>query len=315
LTFTPVPGAPTGQLPSTNGRYVAIQEANGVLVSDQQTGQSTLETTAGQGGSCHTYATAFAGPWLAGGCTTGDEHYVEQLYSLATGAWLTVDLPDECVWQGGSGYSGASQCTVGPAGADWLSWDETCWNCGTYGGLVALSQDDAPLTQFPPTTPTTVIDLDSPNLIAPLCRPLRSTAASHLIVNSSAQFIIDQAPLGRSALAVGRHGTVYLERCGSHMRHRLTAYPITGNRSELLFPSRGATLPGIFLRSRRKFVIHVPRALLSPDGGNQRLVVYAARLSMKTLYIVGANGELWQAAAPQAPPRSASPLAPSRTRF
>jgi hypothetical protein len=301
LTFSRVEGATAGLLPSTDGRYVAIQQADGVLVTNQHTGQSTVQTTAAQGGSCHTSATEFAGPWLVGTCITASENYVAQLYSPATGAWRTISLPENCVWDGGSGYSGASECAVGPAGADWMAWTETCWNCGSYGGLIPLSPGDGPIDQILSTTPRTVTDYDSPTLIARLCAPLRDTPTNRLIVNSSGQFVADAAPLGRFALAYGRHHAVFLERCGSHIRRRLASYPITGNASELLFDSNNpATLTGIFLPNLRKFVIHIPRALLSPNPGPQREVLYASRLSSNTLYIVGPGGELWATAAPNA---------------
>ena len=311
LTFTPVVGASADQIPGTNGRYVAIQEADGVLVTDQQTGQSTVETMAGQGGACHTYATGFAGPWLVGGCITASENYVEQLYSFATGTWRTINLPDGCVWQGGSGYSGASECDVGPVGTDWLGWTETCWNCGSYSGLVYLGSGLQPIFSVPSTSPTTVLDYNSPTLTARLCAPLRNTPSNRLILNSSGQFVYSQAPLsaplGRFAVAYGRANRfgvskAYLERCGSVVRRPLAGYPITSNASELLFDQdEGATLTGIFLPSLRRFVIHVPHALLSPTNGRQREFLAVAGLSSRTLYIIDPSGELWQAPAPHDP--------------
>jgi hypothetical protein len=306
-TFQRVAGASGPQLPSSDGGYVAIQQADGVDLIDEHTNASTVLTVP----DCSQPVSGpqLAGPWLAETCPGVPsgiyETFVENLYSLATGQWRTIAVPaGDCVSDGDYGESGGTECELGPVGADWLGWTENCWNCGSQTGLFYLGPGQQPISSLPDTSTTTVLDYNSPTLETALCSPLRDTATNHLIVNAAGQFIADETPLGSYALANRRHG-VYLERCGSRLDRQLPDYPVTGNSSELLFDQSSPNVTGLFLPSMRKFVIHFPKAVLTQQlagPGKTVEVLEGIRLSARHLYILGPDDEIWAASAPT-PPR------------
>lgn len=304
LTFEPTPGAVLGELPATNGRFVAIDHADGsVGLIDERSGEARLITNPNQEAGCG-IGYAIVGPWLTGSCTNQGGGFTAELYAIATGLWRSVPVPDCFDW-GDGGTTGSTRCGF-VIGSDWLTWSESCQGCDPGQGVVALNSQDLPLKHLPRTSPTTLADLGSPTLLKRLCAPLRNTSSNRLQLDTNANFTAGQvgAPIGRFAIAVSARGKWLLERCGTRHQFALSQYPITGNSTELIFYSgAGSKLTGIFLPSLRPFSIHVPAALLTPNVPSQPQLVTLAgiELSSHVLYVVGRGGELWQAPAPIPP--------------
>ncbi len=194
-----------------------------------------------QTGQCLGVGTEFDGPWLAGSCENlPDGSYVENLYSLANGSWRSIPMPQDCFHNGYYGESGGTLCDPGPAGADWVTWTELCWNCdgqSTQTGALPLTPNDAPLRRIPHTSATEVIDLGSRTMIRSLCRPLRNTAGNHLDVDPSTGMFNAGAGVATGPFAIAKtpQSRYFLERCGSALDERLPGAPVGGNSSELLF--------------------------------------------------------------------------------
>jgi hypothetical protein len=294
---------------ATDGRYVALESPSGsVTLVDERTRASTAVSFPG---CSDPSGVGLDGPWLAAGCPGPPWGSVYQsfqldLYSLSTGQDRTAAPPlGDCVSDGDYGESGGTECSVGPAGADWLSWEENCWNCGSQSGIVWLGSGPQTVFSVPVTSATTAIDYNSPTLETSVCSPLRSTRNNHLLIDAWGQFLSGDvgSPLGRFALAYipsGRSGIVgaALEHCGSRIRRTLPWVPTTGNPRELLSYSIGGTIHGLFLPSMRSFVIHVPAAMLAPNGATGPGVLDQVMLSNRDLYIVGKGGQLWEGVAP-----------------
>ncbi len=289
---------------TTDGRYVALESPSGsVTLVDERTGVSTAVSFPG---CSDPSGVGLDGPWLAAGCSGppwGGVYQSFQLdrYSLSTGQERTVAPPlGDCVSDGDYGESGGTECSVGPAGADWLSWEESCWNCGSRSGIVWLGSGPQTVFSVPVTSPTTAIDYNSPTLETRVCSPLRSTRNNHLLIDPWGQFLSGDvgAPLGRFALAYVPSGQAALERCGLRVRRTLPWVPRTGNPRELLDYSIGGTIHGLFLPSMRSFVIRVPAAMLSPNGPTGPGALDQVMLSYRNLYVVGKGGQLWEGVAP-----------------
>ena len=293
----------------TDGRYVALASPSGsVTLIDERTGISTAVSFPG----CPDPGAGLEGPWLAGSCPAsppGDTAYQTfqlDLYSLSTGQRRTVAPPSICASNGDYGETGGSECAVGPAGADWLGWQENCQSCGSASGIVWLGLGPQTVFSIPATSPTSAIDYNSPTLETRICSPLRSTPKNHLLIDPWGQFLSGEvgAPLGRFALAYlpsPRSGPVIavLEHCGSRARRTLPWVPTTGNPRELLFYFNGGTIQGLFIPSMRSFVIHVPDSMLSPFGATTGPgLLDQVMLSNRNLYVVGKGGQVWEGTAP-----------------
>jgi hypothetical protein len=296
---------------TTDGRYVAIERANNdVTLLDERRHTSVVVTFPDCPPSQSAGVVELAGPWLAEACPGGTQGiydtFVERLYSLATGQWRNVAIPwQECVSDGNYGETGGTECQLGPLGADWLSWTERCWNCGSQSGVLYLGRGPQPIVSVPDTSPTTALDYSAPTLLTRLCAPLRNSRHNQLLLDPQGQFTAGQesSPLGRFAVALdpttGAPNPPWtLERCGSRLRRRLPGSPITGNPRELLFYSTGSTIRGMFFPSLRRFTVRVPASFLATSCPCRAGALAGVILSDRNLYVVGRGGELWEAPAP-----------------
>jgi hypothetical protein len=112
-----------------------------------------------------------------------------------------------------------------------------------------------------------------------------------------------------AVVAGGRFGDAYdLEKCGSGLRELLPAahYPPPAyNSNVVLWEIRderrsrcrlAGEFDGLFLPSRRRFILCVPGALFGNDGYPNSIV-----LSRRTLFVGDQDGLLWEAPSPAEP--------------
>jgi hypothetical protein len=257
-------------LPDANYLFVPSQTAAdltqaGVLINDLS-GERTQFSHAG----CN--SPVLGGPWLVFQNCGGPQ---VTLYSITGGASMNVLPP-----------SGADPVALG---SDWVEFDRNCdlvHVCPNYTFVNVQSGAEQPP---PKTTPTRIVDLNSPTLVSAVCRPLR--------VPGNGQLILD----GRFALADSRRG-VFLEHCGSRLHERLAGnvYCSASTRA-IVCPTSSPrlTFRGVWLPSRRSFVLAIPTwlARLERSFGFERFFA-----GPRHLYVLYADGRLWSTALPSGPP-------------
>lgn len=200
--------------------------------------------------------------WLLVPCP----HYSMELYSLATGQWATQSSPAVCRHKVGKGPT----CTPAAVGTNWIKYDENSVHLGDrwlFQNIVtgAVRSD--------PTNAHTLPDLDSPLLTEAVCPPLR-------VPSDKTQNTLELD--GRYAVLSNRSG-IFLEHCATHLRRLLTdhALGVTVGPDEIMWmPRPNRPLEGVFLPSRRRFSVAVPR------GAEIEFLVIGAR----HLYVLGQAG-------------------------
>ncbi len=219
----------------------------------------------------------FGAPWiLFGSCLGGGE----RVYNLETHLWKRVDC-------------GKSPC-AGPAGtmeisdsigSQWLEREEQ-WPgpCGTdyhntCGPIVPVFVNlrTGRVRRGQPKSPTTILDLSSPNLVRHLCAPLRVPAQTRVTLD------------GRIAIFSGPAG-MYVQRCGSAQRVSVPAGPMLANARVLVWRLEDQHLTwhgrigGLLLPSLHRFATRVPSRLIS---GAPWI------LGSTKLYLSDPKGTLW----------------------
>jgi len=215
------------------------------------------------------------------------------LYSMSRGTWTPVALAPSIV----ATCAAADDCQISGVGRHWLAISEQlCNHCSSPTVFQNLTTGQV---RADPTAPTTLPDLSSPTLAAPVCSPLRLPRGTTLAGGERTATFGSLTFAGPFALATAGtvspdgSGAVYLERCGSHL-HTLVCHCSalrTGNvgtavaNSRVVIwapPVRFATpvthLDGMYLPSRRRFVIPLPTAARA--RGTE-----GVQLSSRTLYI------------------------------
>ena len=274
----------------TTGRFVFAAslffstQALGVLI-DEQTGKRTALSPpagcVGPTGPLPTGPEIMGGPWLLVDCSDALSSELK-LYRLTSGTWSTV-APDPSIEQF-CGAPGMSTCYPLAVGARWVQFDEACYHCRDTDVFQNLQSG---ILRSDPRNASTIVDLNSPALAKRVCRPLRVAPGGSLFFD------------GSFAIAGSLHGA-YLERCGTRLHERVDpAGTATANVHAIVWQSGNTRLvgphqlSGVFLPSRRRFVIRIPAFI---DYPNQIV------LSSRHLYVVD-NNSVWVATSPR-PPRS-----------
>lgn len=273
----------TGDSVETNGRYVYLSPLGLSGPSDPSVliDERTHARVAVPGGG------SLGEHWLVwpacGSSTVGCGTAALTMYSLATGRSRTVVVNDPLC------NVPEESCSYA-AGTYWVDIAESCYHCVTTYAFQNIATGE--LVNPPKTGPHTVIDDDSRSLVRRLCKPL---VESNRVV---LQFDLD-APLGGFALAYGpQNRPPYLEHCGSHLHVRLPWAPETGNATALM-RIRQRSLNGVFLKTRRQFIVPLPAALRVRTRQDPYGFVANLVLSSRTLWVTDSEDRMWTAPAPQ----------------
>lgn len=240
-------------------------------------------------------------PWLMFGCSPSNELSRWQLYSPATGQWLSVS-PNPSVMCSGA-------CTWGllAAGRYWLEFQQaTCANGGSnYHSCTAVNVFQNIQTgevRQDPSDASTLVDLDAPNLTRTVCTPLSAAVGSLSFYGSFALSTVINNQFDE---------WVYLERCGTHL-HRLVAYATGGgvlvaaDTHEVVWaqPASARVLTGLTLPGLQRFTIRLPRRLLGSSckgpQGSGVCGIASFGLTNHRLYIVTVSQreQVWAAPIP-----------------
>jgi hypothetical protein len=157
--------------------------------------------------------------------------------------------------------------------------------------------------------PSTIADLNSPKLFRSVCRPLQVPGTSPGpqspgVLPPSLTF---HGPFAIASAVEGSVGSVFLERCGSHLKIPIgisqpggTVASVVANRHVVIWESLdldGAwhgQFAGLMLPSLRRFSATAPSNLLQHGGGAGPIALSAFRL-----YLTDADGRLWAARTPR----------------
>lgn len=264
----------------TDGRYVlelaTLSEAGvwqgPARLLDEQTGKMRIL------GTCENRA-AFGGRWLwwpsCADSLPMPEAFFYDLKSRQTKQVNVVDPNCQAI-------SGTPTCDIGPAGSDWLTVTPLCSKCSLAPPSEAQNISTGYVRSFPNLNSRQVIDLDSRNLVSPICKPW-TRSHGWLVVHN-----LGGAPIGSAILASAPKGTTYVERCGTRRRARVPFAIETVNAEAVLSRAR-TTLPGMTLQSFRRFVIPLPTQLRRADF----------ILTNRKLWVATFSGQLWAAAFPR----------------
>jgi hypothetical protein len=195
-------------MPYTNG--------GGVLV-DGRTGHSRNISTPG----CR--AVAVGAPWVAFSC--GDPQTFE-LYNIPTGRFEPftglapyLDCVRDCL-------------PIAAVGAHWVAFVVPPLNYHDYPAFAFQNLQTSQVVENDPASSTTSLDLNSPQLVQSICRPLTLPPVVSAVGSGwgSLTFLNDGF-----AIAFGNDGA-YLERCGSHLHEFLTQTRAVDGESSYLLP-------------------------------------------------------------------------------
>jgi len=258
---------------------------------------------------------AIGGPWIAAECgIPRPAPYLPEpaLYSITTGGWSAVPLAPSIA----ASCTIDEDCHIRRVGRDWLAiFGGLCNHCAGRTLFQRILTGEA---RPDPTAATTLPDLSSPTLAAPVCSPLRLPPSTIDDTGAVAATLGRLDFAGRFALATtdsaSGPSTTYLEHCGSSLHtfvchcdtnalgyfHALVANDhvvIWATRTRLGMSS--PHLDGLYLPSRRRFQIPLPPALISHGP------VYL-QLSSRTLYLDNGGGgtsapNVFSAPAPRRP--------------
>ena len=264
------------------GRYVFIgcglppyTKGGGVLI-DGRTARSRRISTPG----CQ--AVAVGARWVAFSC--GDPQSFE-LYNIPTGRLEPfTGLPPymDCI----------RDCLpIVAIGAHWVAFVVLPLNYHDYPEFVFQNLQIGQVLENDPADSTTSIDLNSPQLVRSICRPLSLPVVVSPVGSGwgSLSFLDDGF-----AIASG-NGGAYLERCGSHLHEFLTYTtpdngahwglcpyldcPPVDNLREIVWPSADG-VTGMFLPSRQRFTIRAPANV--DAGGITQLALTPTRLYLSS---------------------------------
>lgn len=245
--------------------------------------------------------------------------YTVELYSLTNHSTQTIDF------EARSGQVCGTDdpfCNFGPTavGADWLEYAVSssapmCGGCvqaeefqnidtGAWRSTLPRGTQSA---RNPPRlagiNARTMVNLDSPSLVTPVCSPLRLPNNGELLLDafptelsftasSPVAFFGRYAVLGNPRSA----GPFYLERCGSERKLKI-ADPGSGNSKLILF---GGGNRGLELASNRRFMFHPPPGISALGGLNEALVGDSHIFVSAGPHRFGQGIEVWEAKLPKA---------------
>jgi hypothetical protein len=202
--------------------------------------------------------------------------------------------------------------TVEGVGSDWIGVRGPCE--GHCSASVKFQNLTTGRVRANPTNAHTRLDLDSPRLGEPLCRPLAVPIDDQPYENTFYPPRGSVTMDGKYGIEAGSDG-VYLQRCGSQKLTFLTSTTTNGtcdaadcppanDQSMIIWQDAPGRLGGIFLHGLRRFRISVPASI---DPGVTRYTSvtpdpYTLAIAGDKLYLlVYDDGTLWTTRLPTAP--------------
>jgi hypothetical protein len=207
---------------------------------------------------------------------------IEELYSPSRGSWRTFDIS---VAEQHCGQQDPYYCYFhpGPVGAHWQEFSITLngipmsptrigWeNLDTHAWKQTGSGDG----WIPGLGPTTMLDLNSRSLLAPVCRPIELPSKGRLIqtrqgvrspIQMVGRFAVLNDPYYDSGFPRYEPDHAYLQRCGHRRRHTLSPAQAggAGNGQVLIWGKDSSQLAGMHLASGKRFVASL--ATPAPGG-------------------------------------------------
>lgn len=213
------------------------------------------------------------------------------LYSIADDTWTAVPLAPSIA----TTCASADFCQISRVGRYWLAVvEQLCNHCASPTVFQSLTTGQV---RPDPTAATTLPDLNSPDLATAVCSPLRlppstTNDAGDIVRTLGLLDFAGQFALATSTASDGS-STTYLERCASRL-HTFVCHcspsrsgsfrAVVANAHVVIwappiaFGSAISHLDGLYLPSRRRFLIPLPAAARA--RGTEGLL-----LSSRSLYI------------------------------
>lgn len=290
----------------TSGTYTPAGTASMLL--NERTGTRTPLTSPG----C--VPAALGTRWVLATCGSGSSPAFE-LYALSSGERRRVALAPR-VAHFCDGRMGNCDVSAVAVGADWIEFDEQCSSHCNGDSLktdtYVFQNIGTGVVRADPrhVGGSTTADLDSPSLAHKLCSPLRMPGGGDLAGSAPGSLKFYGAFAIANSIVNGP--PPYLERCGSRLHEHIgggpdespliaqcfySSCPPVGNPNVIIWQSAKRQLRGLFLPSRRHFLINTPAAI----G-----VTYRIALSSNTLYLLAENtantsSHVWTATSPTVP--------------
>ena len=279
---------------SAPGQFRLIDRANGRAVMTSQPGCGP---------------DAVGGVWLAMTCEgAGATSYA--LYDIRKNR--TLPFTPSPGLTAANCVSGCS--SIAGIGTDWIAMTAPCADTSHCPTSFRFQNLSTGAVRDDPTNRTTRVDLDSPRLAQPVCRPLTVPADDQHIEDGTYPAWGSLTLDGGYGIEAGGAG-VFLQRCGSPARTFLTYSPASGscaalrcpptsNRAMVLWQEAAGRLGGIFMKGLQRFQISVPAAVdplprQFPAAGSNP---YTLALAGKSLYLEdNTTGTVWAAQMPSAP--------------
>jgi hypothetical protein len=302
----------------------------GVLIDDLPGTRTPVSPPPSSCGSVAEFV-AIGGPWAMFRCVDaiGESRAVE-LYSLARGGWTSVDYSAQVARLCDDDMPGTCELVPVAVGADWLElaieipWGDCTPECvAGYGFLnirsgawrqtdpFPVAQQHAPIrsASLPGLSATRMLDLDSPSLSEPVCRPLRLPDEGRLVPARAPGNFEDPSGGGIGVSPVKFYGTVglvgnfgswftpplYLQRCGSPKRVPVSGSAATSTNSSklIVWDALKGQLDGRFLSDERPLIDRLPHALAETPA--------TFDVGPRHLYEIGVSGRIWESRLPREP--------------
>jgi hypothetical protein len=297
--FKSLPGAEM----VSDQRYVFIRggsyrTGSGALI-DGRTGRDTPISEPG----CT--PAALGQPWVAFTCGTPSA-LTYRLYNITTRQTTALDSSPDLGYQ-----ACTSNCLpIAAVGRDWIAFEAPPADEHELPTFVFQNLQTGQAVTHDPTSATTTTNLDSPNLTAAICSPLRVPAISNGYSSGWGSLTFD------AGYAISSGGGAYLERCRTRLHKRLTftipnyhssyqdgcahlACPLAANPHAIIWASASDRLAGIFLPSLQPFTIPLPAKV--QGASEEASVSYQLALTPRTLYLHSGAGHIWSIPAPVQP--------------
>jgi hypothetical protein len=301
-TFKRIPG--TELLSGSN--YVAIYGAASTPDQVQLINKVSGHTMTTSQPGC--VPDAIGGSWLAMTCESGHT-MAYALYDIPVNRTLPF-TPSPALT---STTCGIGCQSIAGIGAHWIALTAPCADTSKCPTSLNFENLITGATRSDPTNRTTRIDLDTPRLSRPVCRPLAVPQDNQSIEDGTYPGWGSLTLDGSYGIEAGGSGVV-LQRCGSRTRTLLTrtassntcaarACPPPSNQSMVVWQSAAGRLGGVFLKRIQRFQITVPPSV-DPSARQLQFVradPYTLALTTKMLYLGTPSGTVWAAPMPPAP--------------
>lgn len=268
-----------------------------------------LGTTTALDPECHVLG--LGPPWVLTSCPqSSDPNGPDdlELYSLAHGTRQTVTPSPGMPYCSSPPFDPEVLCSATAVGAYWIEWIASSYHylpASIYFQNIQTGEH-----RSDPTNATTVADLNSPTLAHHTCPGVSRLRRPPPYSPVWGPLTLD----GQFALVTDADNSVYLERCGTRMRRRLSngsteaSYALASNAGAVVWTADVTSrLDGLFLPSLQRFTIPLPSAMVRPPGSTYDTIVAGLELTSGALYMTEEDGRtVWQTASPTALPRNTS---------